>query len=553
MNLTPEQLQTVHRLQTDFPFFAINCLKIEHKEGGGLVPLEFNDAQWYFYNFFMEQWRRTGMIRIIVVKGRQQGISTIIEAFIYWLLCVNPYMKASIISHEAKSTDTLFEKIETYDDNCPSFIKPRVIENNNRTMAWDNHSKCVVFTAGSKNTGRSQTAQIQHQSERGFFENPGDIDAGAGQIVGTVPNSMVFKESTGNGQNHFWRETMQAIKKDGHSLFEVVFIPWYWQQEYRLPVPPDFERTHDEQKLVSTYGKETVFMGRVYPGLSTDEQLQWRRVKIAEFETTYGNGERWFKQEYPNCLDEAFQASGESYFDSDKIQAARKSEFEDDHAPLVLGVDPGRDGDRTVIARRRGRQFFDLEVYKGGMTETRLAGILSNIIDRENVKCCMIDYGQGSGTVDILRERGYGHIVSGVWFGEEPDKVVYGNKRAEMMVRFHNWFMDGPCSLPDDDDMSADILSIQNPQPNSSGKIYFEDKADIRKRLKRSPDILDAMALTFARFIRADYSNTFSSYTKNTKRGSGLTTRARVMNNRQGSEDDMGFTKAPNQRRYYRG
>ena len=70
------------RLRDDLDFYARNCLKIRTK-GGKVAPFEFNRAQQFIHGRLEEQMARTGRVRALILKGRQQGCSTYVEARYY--------------------------------------------------------------------------------------------------------------------------------------------------------------------------------------------------------------------------------------------------------------------------------------------------------------------------------------------------------------------------------------------------------------------------------------------------------------------------------------
>ena len=71
------------RRDMDFERFAKLCLKIKAKDGE-LIPFVLNDAQKMLHKEVMRQEKEDGKVRIIVLKGRQQGISTYIQAYFYF-------------------------------------------------------------------------------------------------------------------------------------------------------------------------------------------------------------------------------------------------------------------------------------------------------------------------------------------------------------------------------------------------------------------------------------------------------------------------------------
>lgn len=569
-----KEQEKIMRLRSDYSYFAPNEHYIETKDPEiPLMKFKFNTAQKYLHLCVLAMLFVVGFVRIIVVKGRQQGISTYIEGLLHWLAILNPYKRVSIISHEAKSTQTIFEKLQTFNETCSANIKPELVKDNEKRLEWTNKSRVSVFTAGSKDTARSSTSHYQHQSERAYFENPAAIDAGAGQTIGRFKNTYVFRESTANGYNHFEKEVQNGwiidtitvskvggklkysvtFANEGKSDYWVVFIPWYWQKEYRADTPPGFKPTPEELELLEAYGPN---------GLTDFEQLQWRRLKIAELDAEVrGNGAKWFKQEYPNCLDEAFQESGDPYIEAALVQRAiNNTHVTDNISPRILGVDCARRNDNDVYILRQGaehKKTWTKDNKHVENPEVVRADTLADIIDNEGIDKCFIDYAHGSGTIDLLRSRGYGDIVEGVWFNETPSKEIFGNKRAEMYVSLRDWLRNGAVKLLNDAKVKADILAIREPE-DRGGKFYFEDKKEMRKRIGRSPDYADALALTFARKVRGEHDGgKFSNRTENTKRGSSLTARARVVNNKVDYNDyddnvNTGFTKVPTRSKFRR-
>lgn len=178
--------------------------------------------------------------------------------------------------------------------------------------------------------------------------------------------------------------------------------------------------------------------------------------------------------------------------------------------PLVVGVDVARFGDdRTAICRRRGRQAYKMETLKGKDT-VAVANIVTAIIREENPARVFIDAGaNGAGVVDILVHRGYGNIVEGINFGgsaQNPD--IYGNRRAEMWDRINQWLKDAKgASLTDMGDILEDLTAPEKKYDNRS-RLFLEKKEEIKKRLGYSPDLADALALTFAEI---EYPQTLTS------------------------------------------
>lgn len=168
--------------------------------------------------------------------------------------------------------------------------------------------------------------------------------------------------------------------------------------------------------------------------------------------------------------------------------------------PLVIGVDVARYGDdRTAICRRRGRQAFDMQIFRH-LDTVQVANMVVNTISSEHPVRINIDAGaNGAGVIDVLRHRGYGHLIEEVNFGAEAqDNERYGNRRAEMWDRLNQWLKDpAGVSLVNMGDIVEDLTAPQK-EFDARSRLFLEKKKDIKKRLGFSPDLGDALALTFA-------------------------------------------------------
>ena len=174
--------------------------------------------------------------------------------------------------------------------------------------------------------------------------------------------------------------------------------------------------------------------------------------------------------------------------------------FDNNSLPLIIGCDPARFGDdKTAICRRRGRQIFGVETYaKKNVVE--VANILSFIIQEEKPLRVNIDIGGlGAGVYDILADRGFGTVARAVNFGEKAQaQDRYFNRRAEMWDRMRQWLCGNiPVGIIKKDNILEDLTAPEK-KYDSYGRLQLESKEDIRKRIGRSTDIGDAMALTFA-------------------------------------------------------
>lgn len=164
-------------------------------------------------------------------------------------------------------------------------------------------------------------------------------------------------------------------------------------------------------------------------------------------------------------------------------------------AARLLGVDPARYGDdRFVCVRRQGLRMFPPAISKGNDTQ---AGV--SLVYREaeawNPHAIFIDPGGNPGVYDGVKKSRW--PVYPVDFGSKANRPQFQNKRAEIWCRMRDWLQDGG-AIPDDPAIIADLCSTEFDYHNAKGKFALESKDDVKKRVKLSPDIADALATTFS-------------------------------------------------------
>ena len=181
-------------------------------------------------------------------------------------------------------------------------------------------------------------------------------------------------------------------------------------------------------------------------------------------------------------------------------QAASRDDFKDERAVIVVGVDVARFGDdASVIYIRQGRdgRSHNYKMYRE-LDSIQLAGHVAEVIDRLKPKKVFVDGtgGYGSGVVDQLINNGYGRVVEDIQFGSRAIAAdIYFNKRAEMYGEMKKWLEHG--IIANDQTLIDDLTGVQYGFAKEN-KIQLEKKEDMKKRGLASPDVADALALTFA-------------------------------------------------------
>ncbi len=503
--LTQEQLKRLrklNRLRENFNLFCSQCLKILTKQRE-TKPFVWNEAQKYVHKRVEQQRKENGgIVRALILKGRQQGISTYVAARFYRKASMFRGITVYILAHKDDAAKALFKIVSRYHKHNP--VAPHVGKDNASEMEFDKlDSSYSVATAGEKAGGRSKTSTLFHGSEVAFWRNDTDHFAASVQTVPYEMGTEIILESTANGpQGEFYNLWQEAEAGDGDYI--AIFVPWFWQPEYTREVSEDFELLEDgsDEHMSEIEYAETF-------GLS-NEQMAWRRAKIKELRSV-----AMFDQEYPATAEMAFTTTNtENFIQALPVLRARKRQREG-AGPLVLGIDPsGVGGDRFAICGRRGINVEFLE-WRNNLETAEAIAWIKEVIERLKPDRIFIDAGGiGAAIVSLLRNDGDidRSLIVAVNFGSPSqfkqkqkgsDKRADAlpgpvNRRAEMYDRLKEWLeMEEGVSIPDLDVLQGDITATRT-KPNLNNDLLLESKQEMRKRGVRSPDLADALVLTFA-------------------------------------------------------
>lgn len=225
------------------------------------------------------------------------------------------------------------------------------------------------------------------------------------------------------------------------------------------------------------------------------------KKQIAKWERDYGDDSDFFrvrvKGEFP-------RVGAMEFISLDDATAASQREISVQlFDALVLGVDVARYGDdETVIYIRKGRDGrTHAPVRLRGVDTMTVAGRVAEICQKMGADAVFVDGGGvGGGVVDRLRQL-HVHGVFDIDFSSKADRAHfedqtrYANKRAEMWGYMREWLKGG--AIPDDKDLINQLVAPQYIF-NIRNEIQLENKSDIKKRTGESPNLPDALALTFA-------------------------------------------------------
>lgn len=270
--------------------------------------LEPNWAQQEILATVQRQMDENRPVRIIVLKARQLGVSTITEAlmFVRGFLYDNSY--GLVVAHEIDASEYLFGMTRLYWETWPyrKLYTPRYVSR--RELAWEEtRSSIRIATARNVTAGRSRTVNSLHVSEVAFWERPEEVMLALRQTVPNRPGSMIVIESTACGVGNWFYDTWHAAES-GDVEYEPLFFPWWKHPEYtvtamQMPVGR-LGSLSSEERALRAMGVD-------------DDHLAWRRWALRNLAD---GDENRFRQEYPATPEEAFVASGTNVFPIAKLR-----------------------------------------------------------------------------------------------------------------------------------------------------------------------------------------------------------------------------------------
>ncbi len=337
-----------------------------------LIPLwPFWDSQEMFLEVFERQHKLGELIRIIVLKARQLGLTTISVALMCWLVFLHPRAHVLEMADEEDRTFVNFDMARTAHEYLPWFMKPeKRYDARGRLLGFDRPKaeerdrssglqSMIYFESANQPSGAAYSKALYgvHLAEVARFRQDDSITEGIYGSLGNIPGTIGIMESTARGRGGLWHRLCKAAES-GDMSWEFVFIEWFREPGYTISVPRNFKRDADDLALV----KKVMRHSQV---ALTDGQLAWRRKMQRDFEKTSGDSEK-FKQEYPVTPVEAFIASGRTAFSKKRLQTMITKFCQD---PIWRGqIELNKDDKTFKIMRLMDGEFEVWEFPHAGWT-----------------------------------------------------------------------------------------------------------------------------------------------------------------------------------------
>lgn len=358
------------RFRYDFPFWAATCVVITDKITSRDIPFRLNRPQRRL-TAILEAERRAGRpLRLIMLKARQWGGSTLIQIYFAWIQIIHCRGWNSLICAHVKDTAStirgMYSKLlarypEEYweEDQKPEF-RPFERMTNTRVIPG---RECRVTVCSSENqeATRGQDYALAHLSEVAFWKdsplhNPADLLRSVASGIASKPLSFIAMESTANGTGNFFHREWMRANTPGRSDKIPFFVPWHEIGINRSEVtdPQELWDSLDsyERDLWERHG-------------CTLEAIKWYHDKRLGFPD-----HRSMKAEYPTVAAEAFESTSRGVFDPADVERLRADCREEGTRGEVVLSDQGDVGRPGGVPRfspsPRGEFVRWKEPRKGG-------------------------------------------------------------------------------------------------------------------------------------------------------------------------------------------
>ena len=279
------------------------------------MPFFLNEVQYEFVNTLnkaKEDFEK-GLITdisILILKGRQQGFTTLVTAYQEACSILNRNFQGFTLADKSDNAETIFQNKAKFPySQLPDILKPTEKFNNRKQLLFEKINSSWAVDTATKDVGRSRTVNFFHGSECAFWKDGiASIQAALGEAF--TKNCIKIYESTANGYNDYQKMWDSGVHIN-------CFYEWWKTKEYRINFPSD----EAKQEFIDNINAKTDWISERLKWLWNDkkldiEQLYWYYKKYEGY-----IDKRLIKQEYPCSPKEAFLLSGDNVFDTEKLLA----------------------------------------------------------------------------------------------------------------------------------------------------------------------------------------------------------------------------------------
>lgn len=511
-----KELLSKERYPYAFKEFANKYIHIQPK-AGEIGILGLNEHQEEVYQKICELWKKNNSVELVIIKGRQDGISTFVANMfsIYHLLVWE--RSQFFLTNVSHNRSNLFDKFKIGFDNLPPLLKKETIAGGRIGESVKFNGCKLSFHTTNEGAGhresptRGQTYSFLFDDEAGHREKAEDTTS----LVNSPSKIRIIAGTPATGS---MLEKALKEKEAQDKLDEVLFLPWHTFNEYESKdVPADWKPRETTVEYFKKLNLDNLPL----------EKKHWAEKQILFFAVDYFNPYAKFTQEYPSNVWCGFELTAENCFTKPYlIQMATENRNAVKSNTAVIGIDVGHTGDKTIACIRQGNYAYFIELKHNPSAESDFKYKARQLCDflrsNRNVSVIQINIdstGVGSGLGGVIKETlreeglmfassvGRAIDIQEVHFATKVKKkntnpfnrVMVGVKEY-MYFELARWLETTAVSI--DGGKSEITARIQKELLSTSittknGEETIAQKEKIKQKLGHSPDYADALALTF--------------------------------------------------------
>lgn len=310
------------RLKYDFEFYAKLCIRIQDKETKAMIPLVLNRGQRILLKQYEEDRLAGRPCRVVLVKSRQWGGSTLTAAYMFWMMRMHyKNWHTTIVALDQTQATNIRTMIKNIIKHLPEFHETTSFKRHEGRetirIIQETGALVQIGSAEKPDALRSFDYAMLHLSEVGLWKSTKtksgeDLAQSVESTVPNTPGTLVVYESTAKGVGNFFHSQYLAAKENkekGYVGYQPVFVAWF-----------------DDKRNLS----KILHFDRFVKSMTPYQWWQWRQGATLEGIKWYAETQRaknWndfqMKSEYPTTADEAFQTTGGTYFSNEMLEAIK--------------------------------------------------------------------------------------------------------------------------------------------------------------------------------------------------------------------------------------
>ncbi len=310
------------RAEYDFEYWAAIGVKIQDKKSKRIIPFVMRSAQLKLFALLYAEMVAQRPIRVILLKARQWGGSTLVQIFMAWIQLFHRRLWHSVIvgdiEEQSRNIRAMYSRLAQYHPKELLEVKLQGFEGSTKNKKIAGRDAVIYLGSMQRpDSLRSADVMMAHISEIGLWrttegKSPEDVVQSIAGTIPTEPYSLIVMESTAKGVgNYFHRQWQAAVA--GTIGYIPLFVAWFEIDIYSK----EFESDSQQEQFILSLTEEEKEQFRLG---ATLQAINWYRYKM------HTDGyDRWrMCCEFPTTPLEAFQSTGKRAHASHYVSSMRK-------------------------------------------------------------------------------------------------------------------------------------------------------------------------------------------------------------------------------------